>query len=389
MTGHDSEDTRNAAAARRSFRPRGFAATTTQHVECLPMDTTAGRTPEAPAYAGETEPPVRDWVWVIRVLAVVVVFAVIAIARSRQVDVPFRDPGGKLFTHKIVSTAQTLLLFVVIDIAARWFLDRKRPGRSLWRAARARWTPYRIGMIVLALVAYQTVYLCYRNLKSWDVFRTPHDQLLLRWDRWLFLGHSPAVLLHDLLGRDLAARVLTGLYESFPTVVTISLVAALAFTPTVRAAYVFVVSAMWAWIIGVGSYYLIPSLGPFHAAPQEFAGLTRTSIQETQATYLEQRAHLLAQPHAPDAFAQISAFASLHCALTFLVFLMARYYGLRAVSWVAGAFLVGTLLATVYLGWHFAVDDVAGLALAWVAVQLGKLTVLGSWRSLREPVPTP
>ena len=46
---------------------------------------------------------------------------------------------------------------------------------------------------------------------------------------------------------------------------------------------------------------------------------------------------------------------------------MARYYGLRRIlSWVAVAFLVGTMLATVYLGWHFAVDDVAGIAIAWV-----------------------
>ena len=92
---------------------------------------------------------------------------------------------------------------------------------------------------------------------------------------------------------------------------------------------------MWAWILGVGSYYLIPSLGPFHAAPEEFAGLTRTSIQTTQQTYVEQRAHLLAHPQAHDAFAQISAFASLHCALTCLIWLMARYYGLRILSWVA------------------------------------------------------
>jgi hypothetical protein len=146
---------------------------------------------------------------------------------------------------------------------------------------------------------------------------------------------------------------------------------------------------MWAWILGVGSYYLIPSLGPFHAAPAEFAGLTQTSIQRTQVAYVEQRDYLLANPHAHDAFAQISAFASLHCALSALVFLMARYYGLRVLSWAAGAFLVGTLIATVYLGWHFAVDDVAGLAIAWISVQLGKLVVLGSWRSPSEPRPSP
>jgi hypothetical protein len=344
------------------------------------MDTTSSGTTRAQAEAPDAASPAREWVWFGRVVAMVAVFAAIAWARSRQVDVPFRDPHGKLFTSKIVSTAETLLLFVVIDIAVRWFRGRK-DGVSLWQSIRSRWTPYRIGMIALALVTYQVVYLCYRNLKSWDVFRTPHDDLLLRWDRGLFLGHSPAVLLHDLLGQDLAARLLTDLYESFSTVVTVALVAAMAFTPTVRSAYVFVVAAMWAWILGVGSYYLIPTLGPFHAAPEEFAGLTRTSIQSTQTSYVEQRDYLLAHPQAHDAFAQISAFASLHCALTCLVFLMARFYGLRVLSWAAGVFLAGTVLATVYLGWHFAVDDVAGILIAWISVQLGKLVVLGSWRT--------
>jgi membrane-associated phospholipid phosphatase len=344
------------------------------------MDGVVSGTTETRGGAPAATSPAREWVWVLRVLGVVVVFFLVAVARSKQVDVPFRDPHGKLFTNKIQSTAQTVVLFVLIDIAVRWIRGR-RDGTSLWRTARTRWTPYRIGMIVLALVAYQVVYLSYRNLKSWDVFRAPKDDMLLRWDRWLFFGHSPAVLLHDLLGEDLAARLLTDLYESFSTLVTIALVAALAFTPTVRSAYVFVVSAMWAWILGVGSYYLIPTLGPFHAAPEEFSGLTRTSIQRTQDAYVLQRDHLLAHPQAHDAFAQISAFASLHCALTSLVFLMARYYGLRRLSWAAGVFLACTVLATVYLGWHFAVDDVAGIAIAWLSVQLGKLVVLGSWRS--------
>jgi hypothetical protein len=353
------------------------------------VDTAAGETTQAPLPRPQDGVPARrEWVWVARVLAVVVVFGVIAIARSRQVDVPFRDPHGKLFAHKILSTAELLVVLVILDIIVRWLRDR-RHGRSLWATARTRWTPDRLGMIALALLAYQVVYLCYRNLKSWDVFRSPKDDLLLRWDRWLFLDHSPAVLLHDLLGQDVAARVLTQLYESFSTVLTLALVAAMAFTPTVRAAYVFVVSAMWAWILGVGSYYLIPTLGPFHAAPAEFAGLTRTSIQSTQAAYVAQRDHLLAHPHAPDAFAQISAFASLHCALTCLLFLMARFYGLRVLSWVAAAFLGCTVVATIYLGWHFAVDDIAGILIAWLSVQLGKLVVLGSIRTPRRSLARP
>jgi PAP2 superfamily len=199
--------------------------------------------------------------------------------------------------------------------------------------------------------------------------------MLLRWDRAIFFGHDPAVLLHSLLGQHDAAYVLLVIYESFSTLVSISFVAAVVFTTRIRDGYVFIASAAWVWILGVGSYYLIPSLGPFHSAPRDFAGLPHTMVTDTQARYLAQRAHLLAYPHASDAFAQVSAFASLHVAMTCLILLMVRYYRLRAATWVMAPFLVGTIVATVYLGWHFAVDDVAGIVIALSGFLLGRRMV--------------
>jgi membrane-associated phospholipid phosphatase len=219
------------------------------------------------------------------------------------------------------------------------------------------------------------VYVCYHNLKSWNVFNEPRDDMLQRWDRWLFLGHSPAVLLHDLLGQHVAAYVLTWFYVSFSSVVSVSLVAALVFTDRVRQGYVFIASAMWVWVLGVGAYYLIPSLGPFSYAPEEFAGLPHTMTQDTQAHYLTQRAHLLAEPHAHDATAQIAAFASLHVAIVAMILLMARYYRLHRATQAMTVYLAGTALATVYLGWHFAVDLLGGIAIAYAAVFLGRLMV--------------
>jgi membrane-associated phospholipid phosphatase len=104
-------------------------------------------------------------------------------------------------------------------------------------------------------------------------------------------------------------------------------------------------------------------------------------IQDTQARYMAQRAHLLAHPEAADAFAQVSAFASLHVGVTAVLLLMARYYGLRRVSAALTVFLVGTIIATVYLGWHFAVDDVAGLAIAYLAVRFGRWMIYPAGRS--------
>jgi membrane-associated phospholipid phosphatase len=91
----------------------------------------------------------------------------------------------------------------------------------------------------------------------------------------------------------------------------------------------------------------------------------------TQALYLAQRDHLLAHPHAPDAFAQVSAFASLHVAVTTAITLLASYLGFVRVARVMWVFLALTCVATVYLGWHFVVDDIAGLVIGWAAVRLG------------------
>jgi hypothetical protein len=308
--------------------------------------------------------------WLVRLWAVVAVFAGITVLRSVQVGIPLRDPHGAILLTRVALTAGIFAALVAIDGARR--TTSRRTLRAVSRTVRRRWTRRRLVLAGIVLLAYHVVYFCYHNLKSWDVFNQPRDQMLLTWDRWLFLGHSPAVLLHQVLGEHVAAYVLLVVYESFSMLVTISVVAAVVFAARLRDGAVLIASMVWVWILGVASYYVIPSLGPFWSAPQEFGRLPHTMVQDTQAQYLNQRTELLAHPHAAGSFAQVSAFASLHVAVTFVIVLMASYYRLRLTRRLLTVFLCGTVLATVYLGWHFGVDDLAGLLIAWVSAQLGR-----------------
>jgi membrane-associated phospholipid phosphatase len=240
---------------------------------------------------------------------------------------------------------------------------------------RDRWTLHRTTLVVTGLVGYHLVYLGYRNLKSWNAFNALHDDDLLNLDRGLFLGHSPWVILHTVLGQGAAAEVLADVYRSFTYVIVLALVASMALVPRVREAYVFLSAATWAWILGTLCYYALPALGPYAAAPAEFAGLRHTPITDTQAQYLLERATFLADPSAPDSFVSLGAFASLHVGMTTLVFLMARLYGLRRISRVLGVYLGAVIVSTVYFGWHYVSDDIAGVLLALTALQLGKWTV--------------
>lgn len=300
---------------------------------------------------------------------VVAIFGAVAVWRAVELGIGFRDPHGSILRSRLLLTLEYFLAGSLVDASLR--AGRAWSPRRVFQIWRARWTRRRLALSVSALLAYHLVYFTYHNLKSWDVFLANRDAMMVRFDRWLFFGHSPAVLLHDVLGQHGAAYVLIFVYESFSTMINIAFVGAVVFANRVRDAYVFIASAMWVWILGTASYYLIPTLGPFHGAPGDFAGLPHTLVQDTQAKYLAQRAFLLAHPHAATAYAQVSAFASLHCAVSCLLLLMARYYGLRKLSWALTVWLVGVVLATIYLGWHFAIDDVAGIAIAFAGVFLG------------------
>jgi membrane-associated phospholipid phosphatase len=41
---------------------------------------------------------------------------------------------------------------------------------------------------------------------------------------------------------------------------------------------------------------------------------------------------------------------------------------IRAITW---AFFVVTVLATIYFGWHYLADDIAGIVIGWASVSLG------------------
>jgi hypothetical protein len=324
-----------------------------------------------------------QWWRAARLWAVALSFFAVGVFRSVQVGIPFRDPHGAWLLSRLEYTAVIFTALVVLEGVVR--SGRPFSVRRIASAVRTRWTPTRLALAWSALLAYHLTYVTYRNLKSWNDLRSPHDDLLQSWDRWLFLGHSPAVLLHDAVGQHAAAWVLMGWYGAFPNLVLVAFPAAVVLAPRMRDAFVGIAAFIWVWILGTATYYAIPSLGPFHIAPQDFAGLPQMSVQDTQARYLEQRAYLIAHPQASDAYAQVAAFASLHVAVTAVILGVAWWHRLRRTTIVLAVFLAGTSFATVYLGWHFVVDIPAGLAIAALAWWLGPRTV----GVTRRPRPRP
>ncbi|HYH89884.1 MAG TPA: CDP-diacylglycerol--glycerol-3-phosphate 3-phosphatidyltransferase, partial [Solirubrobacteraceae bacterium] len=219
----------------------------------------------------------------------------------------------------------------------------------------------------LGLLSFYVTYLSYRNLKGFLPFLTDqdYDPDLLSLDRSMFFGHDPGPFLHDLLGTGIAAHVLSTVYLFFLAFIPISLGAALIASANPIPGLWYVTALGLNWVLGVVSYLIIPSLGPIFVAPDLYATLPETGTSALQTALVYERHDALAGGGAQS----IAAFASLHVSVVFTAALIAQLLKVNRLLRIAlWTFLALTMVATLYFGWHYIVDDIAGLAIGAIAV---------------------
>jgi membrane-associated phospholipid phosphatase len=271
-----------------------------------------------------------------------------------------------------------VILLVMVDVAIRAGRQERtwRPSRStVLEIRRTRWTPARLLAAGGGLLSFYVAYLGFRNLKGVLPLLRPHlaDGRLATADRDLFLGHDPAQLLHSVFGTGAIAHVFSGIYAGFIVFLPLSLAITLVFASRLSTSLFFATAMSLNWLIGTGSYYLLPSLGPAYANPLAFASLPHTEVTRLQAMLLHDRAGFLLDPD-KGILQAIAAFASLHIAMSFTALAMTYLLGLgwrvKAALW---AWNVATAIATVYLGWHYVIDDLAGVVIAVLSLSLAAL----------------
>ncbi|MBW3652597.1 MAG: phosphatase PAP2 family protein [Actinobacteria bacterium] len=307
-------------------------------------------------------------------LAVLVSLVTVIVAVA--LDLPLRDPDG-IAGPAWVRLPLILTLMFALDVIPR-AVARARGLRRLPSSAVAvvgeRWSRRSLLLVLVGLVSFYLTYVSYRNLKSFLPFANEElaDDALLDLEPGLLFGEEPGMLLHDLLGTGLAAQILSPVYIFFLVFVPISLGAALVWTRDLARGFWYVTALGVNWVLGVASYYLVPSLGPVFVRPSLYAELPVTGVSRLQDTLLAERLEVLANPHATEAMNAVAGFASLHVAIVFSAALIAQLLGLnRALRRALWAFFWLTTVSTVYLGWHYLIDVHAGLVIGFVAVWAG------------------
>lgn len=304
---------------------------------------------------------------------------VLAVVASQSLGLPIRDPEGFLGPAWIRLPLLVLGAFLA-DVVPR-ALWRSRGKLGLFREeartiVHEHWTSERITLVVIGLGSFYVTYVGYRNLKNFLPFirEGTQDPLLKAIDEALLFGHDPAIVLHTVLGEGVSAHVLSFIYLIFLPFVPVSVTAWLVWSRNISYGYWYVTAQCLAWALGTASYYAIPSLGPAFYYVWLYAGLEHTGVTQLQDSLFYGRTDVIWDPFNSDGVQSVAGFASLHVAITLVAALVAHYTvrhaWIRMSLWV---FFATTVLATIYFGWHYIADDVAGALIAVVSVYVGGL----------------
>ncbi|MGI9155051.1 MAG: phosphatase PAP2 family protein [Marmoricola sp.] len=311
---------------------------------------------------------------------------------------PISDPDDDVAGPAYVRFPLFLLGAFLVDVLPRAFLRHRRDEKafreSLRQVLQERWSSKQVRFTLIGLVGWYVTYATFRNLKNAVPFVNQNlwDNTFDTIDDTLWFGHDPAVALHHLLGQGIAAHVFSLVYVGWIVLIPLALTWALVWTRNHAIASWFVTAIAVDWALGVASYFAFPTLGPVYSDPSTFGGLQHTAVTALQENMIDQRAVVLNDPTGHHVLQSIAAFASLHVGLMVTICLLLELAGVRRSLRVLGwAFLALTSMATIYLGWHFFLDTLGGVAVGSAAVWVSAMATgnhLG-WRPflVREPVP--
>ena len=301
----------------------------------------------------------------------------LAVGTAVALDRRLLDPEGFLGPAWL---RLPLLLFgaFLLDVLPRTlWLSRGNPA-AISGLVRARvhehWTRERLTLMVLGVSCFYVTYVSYRNLKSFLPFvmgEKKYDRELHLVDRALFFGNEPATVLHSVFGDGVTAHFYSTIYLWFLPLVPLALTAWLIWSRNITFGYWFATSQCIAWTLGTASYYALPTLGPGFHYSWLYKDLPETGSSALMDSLYYGRNNVV-NAELANAVQSVAGFASLHTAITLLVAMMVQYTLRSAVlKWIFWANFAVTIVATLYFGWHYVADDIAGIVIALLAFYIG------------------
>lgn len=232
----------------------------------------------------------------------------------------------------------------------------------------------RILPVVLMIGVLQAVYLAFkRSIPGLEPFSW--DPLLASLDHLLFLGTDPWKLTHWLLPWANATRTMAIAYGIWFYLMYACLVSAAAMRLDSRRRMAFLLGFLLIWTVA-GSFLatIFSSAGPcymerlfgdaMYAPLMDILTAQNHVVEFGALTVQEDLWQGYTDPSHPAM--GISAFPSMHLCICALMTRFGFSFS-RVLGWMLATFSVVIYVASVHLGWHYAVDGIAGFALGCAA----------------------
>ncbi|MDQ8755822.1 phosphatase PAP2 family protein [Sphingosinicella sp. LHD-64] len=334
-------------------------------------------------------------------IATVAIYMALVLATGRVDPTDF----GRLFLTYLKGSFGLWLVIGLLGLVWKLYQNRPRSGPApspfavmlAWGRTRwARdhgisffWPPLLFASLMASFNAFKQMVLPLAGFRF--------DPLFAAMDRTLFLGHDPWRVTHALLSSPAATGLINAAYHGWfvPMALGVMICAWLPDSSyRLRTQYLLSYIAMW---IGVGSVlaFLLPAAGPcfyshFVGPAPEFQALMNR-LAADQATLGAPLSALTFQNGLLDSFGSdtlrvgggISAMPSVHNGLAAL-FAFAAFRLNRWAGWTMTAFAALIWIGSIHLGWHYAIDGIVSIALAW-----GIWTVAGRIAERLERQPKP
>lgn len=306
--------------------------------------------------------------WAIPAAIIVAVEYLFAFAIGMKVGFRYQIPVDAYAVIGIGIAGLGLFAFVIWKALSYARQGEPQPARRLV-AELPRCMPFVIGTLLVAIEM---------GALTWTKIMLPiadpfwADPLLARFGQVLFFGIQPWKIAYALFGW--AAPLIDAAYVTWVPVKFLTLAVLLALPESPRKTRALVAYFLIMACTAIGQY-LLPSAGPIFYARlgfgDRFAGLPVEPWVKVTTSYLwdgYRRA-------GGEIGAGISAMPSLHVAIALWVALVMRSYTPR-LAILGFVYFALILIGSVLLGWHYAADGIAAIAITLVAWRLaqGKLS---------------
>ncbi len=312
-------------------------------------------------------------------IALVTLHLAVAAAMPTILGRPLTFRFSLLESYLFLGMLGLWVLFIVgaADIVISAVRSRtRRPLAHAWRRIiEQHLQPARLigGVMVMALLPLFTISFSFLQALAPFLHKVDWDPAFAEWDRALHFGHDPWTLLQPLLGHPAITSLLSMAYASW-FFVLYGVMFWQAFSCRDRVLRLqFFLTQLLVWIV-LGNVFgtLLLSGGPvyfgrltglpdpfaplmdyLHAAAAQWPNVTLSVQERLWAVYLTNGADGVIN-------GAVMAMPSLHVAAACTLYLVARATN-RVLGWALGLFTLVILIATVHLGWHYAIDGYAGI----------------------------